>query len=84
MNFKAALKSGFYDFMSARDSYRVATAAAGLGMHQDSVRYYAETQALMVCVIAPHWAEFIWREVLLKVCQYVVSSPRLVTSLFTV
>ncbi len=84
MNFKAALKSGFYDFMSARDSYRVATAAAGLGMHQDSVRHYAETQALMVCVIAPHWAEFIWREVLLKVCQYVVSSPRLVTSLFTV
>ncbi|KAH8899666.1 leucyl-tRNA synthetase [Thozetella sp. PMI_491] len=66
MNFKAALRSGFYDFMSARDSYRAATLAAGMGMHQDCVRRYVESQALMIAVIAPHWAEYIWRDVLKK------------------
>ncbi|KAF1997813.1 leucyl-tRNA synthetase-like protein [Amniculicola lignicola CBS 123094] len=65
-NYKAALKSGFYDFVAARDSYRVYTASASLGMHQHCVRRYVELQALMICVITPHWADYIWREVLKK------------------
>jgi leucyl-tRNA synthetase len=69
-NFKAALKSGFYDLTAARDSYRAATHSASIGMHEDCVRYYAESQALMVCVFAPHWADYIWREVLMKVCEH--------------
>ncbi|KXX74473.1 Leucine--tRNA ligase, cytoplasmic [Madurella mycetomatis] len=61
-NYKAALKSGFYDFTAARDAYRAATHSASIGMHHDCIRYYVETQALMVCIFAPHWADYIWRE----------------------
>ena len=33
-------------------------------MHHDLVRRYAERQALLLAPIAPHWAEYIWLEVL--------------------
>jgi len=62
--YKLALKSGFYDFTSARDFYREATKAAGIGMHQDLVKKFVELQALLLTPIAPHWAEYIWLEVL--------------------
>lgn len=65
-NYKAALKYGLYDFIGARDFYREATKAAGVGMHVELVRRYIELQALMVTVVAPHWAEHIWLEVLKK------------------
>ena len=65
-NYKAAIKSGLYDFTGARDFYREATKAAGVGMHHDLVKRYVELQALMVTVVAPHWAEHIWLEVLQK------------------
>ncbi|TKA32796.1 hypothetical protein B0A50_01021 [Salinomyces thailandicus] len=65
-NYKAAIKSGLYDFISARDFYREITKAAGLGMHADCVKKYVELQALMITVVAPHWAEQIWLEVLQK------------------
>ncbi|TAQ85897.1 hypothetical protein B7494_g5788 [Chlorociboria aeruginascens] len=63
-NYKSALKSGFYDFTTARDTYRVSTTSSSLGMHHDLVRRYVELQALMLNIIAPHWADNIWREVL--------------------
>ncbi|KAF2460670.1 hypothetical protein BDY21DRAFT_280681 [Lineolata rhizophorae] len=63
-NYKLALKSGFYDFTSARDSYRVSTTSASIGMHHDCVRRYVELQTQMIYVFAPHWAEYVWREVL--------------------
>ncbi|KAJ9299758.1 hypothetical protein DTO271G3_2642 [Paecilomyces variotii] len=65
-NFKLALKSGLYDFVSARDSYREATTSAGVGMHRDLVLRYVELQALLLAPIAPHWAEYIWLEILKK------------------
>ncbi|GAB7350190.1 hypothetical protein MBLNU459_g0852t1 [Dothideomycetes sp. NU459] len=65
-NYKAALKSGLYDFTGARDFYREATKAAGIGMHHDLARYFIELQALMLTVVAPHWSEYIWLEVLGK------------------
>ncbi|WPH04102.1 leucine--trna ligase, cytoplasmic [Acrodontium crateriforme] len=65
-NYKAAIKSGLYDFLGARDFYREATKAAGVGMHADCISRYIELQALMVTVVAPHWAEHIWLEVLKK------------------
>jgi leucyl-tRNA synthetase len=65
-NYKSALKSGFYDFTSARDFYREITKSSGIGMHQDLVRKYVELQALMITVVAPHWSEYIWLEVLNK------------------
>ena len=65
-NYKAAIKSGLYDFIGARDFYREVTKAAGVGMHEELVRRYVELQALMVTVVAPHWAEHVWLEVLGK------------------
>jgi len=65
-SYKLALKSGFYDFTSARDFYREATKAAGIGMHQDLVNKFIELQALLLAPIAPHWSEYIWLEVLRK------------------
>ncbi|EHA18526.1 hypothetical protein CBS63078_5013 [Aspergillus niger] len=65
-NFKLALKSGLYDLVSARDFYREATTTAGIGMHRDVVLRYIELQALMMAVIAPHWSEHIWLEILKK------------------
>ncbi|ORY13571.1 hypothetical protein BCR34DRAFT_561745 [Clohesyomyces aquaticus] len=64
--YKAALKSGYYDLTAARDFYREATKAAGLGMHAGLVRRYIELQALLLTPIAPHWADYIWQEVLSK------------------
>jgi leucyl-tRNA synthetase len=63
-SYKLALKSCFYDFTSARDFYREATKAAGIGMHQDLVAKFISLQALLLTPIAPHWAEYIWLEVL--------------------
>lgn len=65
-NYKTALKTGLYDFTAARDFYREATKAAGIGMHADLMRKYIELQALLLTVIAPHWSEHIWLEVLKK------------------
>lgn len=41
--------------------------AAGVGMHKDVILRYIELQALMLAPIAPHWAEYVWLEVLKKV-----------------
>ncbi|KAI9665703.1 MAG: cytosolic leucyl tRNA synthetase [Bathelium mastoideum] len=64
--YKSALKSGFYDFTSARDFYRSSCRAAEIGMHQAFTRRYIELQALLLTPIAPHWAEYVWLEVLKK------------------
>ena len=65
-SYKVALKTGFYDFTTARDAYRNATLAAGVGMHADLVKRYIEFQALNLAVVAPHWSEYIWLELLKK------------------
>ncbi|EHK98238.1 putative Leucyl-tRNA synthetase, cytoplasmic [Glarea lozoyensis 74030] len=65
-NYKLALKDSLYDFTSARDFYREASAAAGITMHKDLVFKYIELQALLLTVVAPHWSEYIWLEVLKK------------------
>lgn len=65
-NYKLALKSALYDFTSIRDFYREGTNSAGIAMHKGLVLRYIENQALLLAVIAPHWAEHIWLEVLGK------------------
>ncbi len=64
MMYKLALKSALYDFTSARDFYREATRAAGIGMHYDLSIFYIKLQALLLAPIAPHWSEYIWLDVL--------------------
>ena len=63
-NYKLALKSGFYDFQAARDFYRSGCEAVGFKMSHELLTKYVRLQALMITVIAPHWAEYMWREVL--------------------
>ncbi|KAH8701682.1 leucyl-tRNA synthetase [Talaromyces proteolyticus] len=65
-NFKLALKSALYDLTSARDAYREAATAAGVGMHRGVILRYLEIQALIIAPITPHWAEYVWLEVLKK------------------
>jgi len=65
--FKLALKEGYYEFQAARDYYREACASSNISMHRDLVYQFVEWQALLITPIAPHWAEYIWLEVLKKV-----------------
>ncbi|WFD18644.1 leucine--tRNA ligase [Malassezia caprae] len=60
--YKEASKIGFYEFQTARDLYREAT--ADVGMHADLVRRWIETQALLIAPIAPHFAEHVWKSIL--------------------
>lgn len=61
-SYKLALKTGFYEFQAARDTYREATAS--VGMHKDLVLSWIKMQALMLNPITPHWSEYIWQELL--------------------
>ncbi|KAI8627983.1 leucyl-tRNA synthetase [Xylariaceae sp. FL1651] len=63
-SFKLALKSGFYDFIASRDWYRDITKAVGINMHRDLVKRYIELQALLLTPIAPHFSEYVYRDVL--------------------
>ena len=63
-NYKSALKTGLFDYQNARSWYRDVT---GVDMHRDLVIRFIETQALMLAPVAPHWSEYIWRDVLKKV-----------------
>ncbi|ORX89488.1 leucyl-tRNA synthetase [Basidiobolus meristosporus CBS 931.73] len=64
MLFREALKNGFYEFQTARDWYREATASEG--MHHDLVMRFIELQTLLLSPITPHWSEYIWTDVLKK------------------
>jgi isoleucyl-tRNA synthetase len=80
-NYKVALRSAFYDFISARDFYREAVTAAGsVGMHAGLIRRYMELQALIVAPILPHWADYIWSEVLAKVTICCLVAPVLLAN----
>ncbi|KAI1086076.1 leucyl-tRNA synthetase, cytoplasmic [Rostrohypoxylon terebratum] len=63
-NYKMALKSCFYDFINAKDVYRATCVAAGIPMNKDLAFKYIRLQALSLTPIAPHWAEYIWLEIL--------------------
>ncbi|GAA6028905.1 hypothetical protein JCM8097_001498 [Rhodosporidiobolus ruineniae] len=61
--YKDALKVGFYQLLSARDLYQLATASEG-GMHVDLALRFIRVQALLITPIAPHVAEHLWSTVL--------------------
>jgi leucyl-tRNA synthetase len=62
MEYKDALKYGFYEMQLSRDWYREAT--ADVGMHKDLALYWIRVAPLLVLPIAPHFAEHIWQTVL--------------------
>ncbi|AGO09902.1 AaceriAAL088Wp [[Ashbya] aceris (nom. inval.)] len=59
-NYKGALKFGLFDYQASRDYYRESCGV----MHRDLVLRYIETQILMLAPIAPHFCDYIYREVL--------------------
>lgn len=64
-NYRAALKYGLFDYQTVRDYYRDSV-SSNIGMHKDLVLKYIETQALLLAPIAPHFCEYLYREVLGK------------------
>ncbi|KAF5352969.1 hypothetical protein D9758_007903 [Tetrapyrgos nigripes] len=64
LEFKDALKYGFYELQTARDWYREVTADPSIGMHADLVRYWIKNAALLAAPVAPHFAEHIWTDIL--------------------
>lgn len=64
MQFREAVKCGFYDLQNARDVYRVMAASDGL--NAGLVRRFIEVQTKLIAPICPHLAEHIWSEVLKK------------------
>lgn len=64
MMFKEALRTGFFEYQDARDKYR--ELSLSVGMHRDLVLKFIETQAIILCPICPHTAEYVWTEILNK------------------
>ncbi|XP_058058013.1 leucine--tRNA ligase, cytoplasmic [Anopheles bellator] len=62
MLYKEALRTGFYEFQSARDKYRELCGAEG--MHEELIMQFIQCQALLIAPICPHVAEYIWCELL--------------------
>ncbi|CAG8548822.1 11572_t:CDS:10 [Diversispora eburnea] len=62
--YRDALKYGFYELQTARDWYREVTMQEG--MHKDLILRWIQVHALLIAPIVPHWSEYIWREVLLR------------------
>ncbi|KAA8545447.1 hypothetical protein F0562_020231 [Nyssa sinensis] len=62
--FREALKTGFYDLQAARDEYRFSCGAGGMNL--DLVWRFMDVQTRLIAPICPHYAEYVWRELLKK------------------
>ncbi|KAK8634180.1 hypothetical protein V6N13_015008 [Hibiscus sabdariffa] len=62
--FREALKTGFYDLQTARDEYRFSCGSGG--MNCDLVWRFMDVQTRLITPFCPHYAEFVWRELLKK------------------
>lgn len=58
IQYREALKSGFFDFTSLRDQYRHFCGSDG--MHEECIIRWVEIQAVLLAPIAPHICEYIW------------------------
>ena len=77
MLFKEALKTGFFEMQTARDSYRELVGGE-YNMRRDIVIIFIEYQMVMLAPICPHIAQHIWTNVLGKVSAswfFVASLP---------
>ncbi|XVF56950.1 hypothetical protein PTKIN_Ptkin06aG0162200 [Pterospermum kingtungense] len=62
--FREALKTGFYDLQAARDECRFSCGSGG--MNHDLLWRFMDVQTRLIIPICPHYAEFVWRELLKK------------------
>ncbi|KAK4758384.1 hypothetical protein SAY87_019685 [Trapa incisa] len=62
--FREALKAGFYDLQAARDEYRFSCGAGG--MNANLVWRFMDVQTRLITPFCPHYAEYVWRNLLKK------------------
>ncbi|XP_010251893.1 PREDICTED: leucine--tRNA ligase, cytoplasmic-like [Nelumbo nucifera] len=62
--FREALKTGFYDLQAARDEYRFSCGVGG--MNRELLLWFMDVQTRLITPICPHYAEYIWKELLKK------------------
>ncbi|RVW64949.1 Leucine--tRNA ligase, cytoplasmic [Vitis vinifera] len=62
--FREALKTGFYDLQAARDEYRFSCGMGG--MNRDLLWRFMDVQTRLMTPICPHFAEYVWKELLRK------------------
>jgi leucyl-tRNA synthetase len=55
MQFKEGLKQGWFEMLNARSEYRAWCKDSSVPMHQDVVRRWAESLAILICPVCPHW-----------------------------
>jgi leucyl-tRNA synthetase len=64
-NYRDALKNAFFELQNARDRYRDVTSIHGtIGMSWPVIERFMRVQALLILPLAPHFAEYVWREAL--------------------
>lgn len=61
-SYRAALKTGLYEFERSRDWYREIVGEEG--MHATLVKRWIECQSLLIAPFAPHITEYFWSDVL--------------------
>ncbi|XP_010264844.1 PREDICTED: leucine--tRNA ligase, cytoplasmic-like isoform X2 [Nelumbo nucifera] len=62
--FREALKTGFYDLQAARDEYRFSCGVGG--MNNELLLRFMDVQTRLITPICPHYAEYVWKEILKK------------------
>jgi leucyl-tRNA synthetase len=55
MHFKDGLKACWFEMLNARNEYRTWSKASNVKMHAAVFRTWAESIAIMICPICPHW-----------------------------
>lgn len=71
MQFREALKSGFFELCIHRDEYRLGTSL--VNFHRATILRYCEVALLLLSPICPHITEFLWQK-LNKGCLIVNAS----------
>ncbi|KAL5718286.1 leucine--tRNA ligase [Ranunculus cassubicifolius] len=68
--FREALKVGFYDLQVAKDDYQFSCSVASkekvAGMNRNLVWRFMDVQTRLIAPICPHYAEYVWKELLKK------------------
>lgn len=63
MQFREALKFGWYEMLLARNDYRSWSQDSDITMHADVMRKWAESLIISICPVCPHWSEKLWRAI---------------------
>lgn len=60
MKFRAALRTGFWSLLAARDNYRLLEKR----MHRTLVERFIGVHTILLAPICPHWCEYVWTRLL--------------------